>query len=181
MFGLKVSSSLLLGVVLAGGGHFPAQAAAVPGDPPKGVELKDVERGEARLLTSSTSGEGRLPQTAATRLPYHCVASVDRPHNSNTTRATINVHFDTRCRRVAPNLSTEGALYRSRWYGWEHLTTRRGTKSNSRHLRVVAPKSCRPGDRHRYRGQARFYVSGPEGRGSAHVYNQNDSEITCRG
>jgi hypothetical protein len=173
-------ASLLTAHVLATGVLFavalPASAAPEPGEEPAGVVLEDVDRGSVSL-----TGENRTLSAAAVRLPYTCRASVDYPHNSHTTSRTINVHFDTNCARVAPNLSTEGALYRSRWYGWEHLTTSRGNKTNSRKLRVVAPKGCNPGDRHRYRGQARFYVSGPEGRGSAHVYNQNDDEITCRG
>ncbi len=67
---------------------------------------------------------------------------MDYPHNSHTTTGTINVHFDTECRQVAPTLSTEGTLSRSRWYGWEHLSTGKGGKANARKLRVVAPKSC---------------------------------------
>ncbi|MGX2994330.1 hypothetical protein JNUCC64_08535 [Streptomyces sp. JNUCC 64] len=118
---------------------------------------------------------------AAPRLPYLCRASVDYPHNSHTTPGTINVHFDTKCGQVAPNLSTEGSLSRSRWYGWEHLTTGKGRKSHTRSLRVVAPKGCKKDTWYRYKGQARFYVSGPQGNGSAHVYNQNDSEIKCTG
>jgi hypothetical protein len=174
------TASLLAAHVLATGALFgvaiPASAAPEPEGNPAPVVLEDVDRGSVGL----SGGNGAI-SASAVRLPYNCRASVDYPHNSHTTSRTINVHFDTNCARTAPNLSTEGALYRSRWYGWEHLKTSRGSKTNSRKLRVVAPKGCNPGDRHRYRGQARFYVSGPEGRGSAHVYNQNDDEITCRG
>lgn len=170
-----LSAHLLAGGVILGAA-IPASAAPEPDRKPTPIVLEDVDRGSVDLAP-----ENRALSAAAVRLPYTCRAIVDYPHNSHTTSRTINVHFDTNCARTAPNLSTEGSLYRSRWYGWEHLTSRRGNKTNSRKLRVVAPKGCNPGDRHRYRGQARFYVSGPEGRGSAHVYNENDSEITCRG
>ncbi len=122
-----------------------------------------------------------MSASAAKRLPYLCKATVDYPHNSHTTRGTINVHFDTKCSQVAPNLSTEGTLSRSRWYGWEHLSTGKGGKKNTKSLRVVAPKGCKKDTWYRYKGQARFYVSGPQGNGSAHVYNQNDKEIKCTG
>ncbi|MBW5251424.1 MULTISPECIES: hypothetical protein [Streptomyces] len=59
------------------------------------------------------------------------------------------------------------------------MKTSKGGKKNTRKLRVVAPKGCKAGTKYRYKGQARFYVSGPQGKGSAHVYNQNDSEIKC--
>ncbi|MFE2164921.1 hypothetical protein ACFXB3_07575 [Streptomyces sp. NPDC059447] len=118
-------------------------------------------------------------RTMAPKLPYLCTGAVDYPHPSRTADYTINVHFDTKCRMTAPNVSTEGSLSRSRWYGWEQLKTAKGSRTNTRSLRVVAPKSCEPGAKHRYKGQARFYVSGSQGKGSAQVYNQNDSEITC--
>ncbi|MGW4372922.1 hypothetical protein ACWEJ7_04570 [Streptomyces albidoflavus] len=120
------------------------------------------------------------PGARAPKLPYVCRGEVDYPHSSHTKNYTINVHFDTACKRVAPNLSTEGSLSRSRWYGWEHLKTAKGAKKGTRKLRVVAPKGCKAGTKYRYKGQARFYVSGPQGKGSAHVYNQNDREITCK-
>ncbi|MEV7027460.1 hypothetical protein [Kitasatospora sp. NPDC093558] len=155
---------------------------AQPGDDTADGDETAV-RGEA-VLGADDATASDAPDTVglqAANLPYFCLAKVDYPHNSHTTRSTINVHFDTNCRQVAPNLSTEGALYRSRWYGWEHLTTSRGGKSNSRSLRVVAPKHCSKDSWYRYRGEARFYVSGPQGRGSAYVYNQNDKEIKCTG
>ncbi|SHG80140.1 hypothetical protein [Streptoalloteichus hindustanus] len=176
-----LAAPLLVGVVLAASA-LPASAAETETttEQPAPVVLEDVDKGSVDLTEDGHGGKAPMG-AAARRLPYLCKASVDYPHNSHTTTRTINVHFDTKCGRTAPNLSTEGSLYRSRWYGWEHLTTKSGNKSNSRNLRVVAPKGCKPGTKYRYRGQARFYVSGPEGRGSAHVYNQNDSEITCRG
>lgn len=149
-------------------------------EPDQPVPTEDAILGEDDLTEDGGAGAAGL-QAAGPRLPYLCRASVDYPHNSHTTRSTINVHFDTRCGQVAPNLSTEGTLSRSRWFGWEHLSTGKGVKTNTRTLRVVAPKLCTKDTWHRYKGQARFYVSGPQGNGSAHVYNQNDSEIKCTG
>jgi hypothetical protein len=137
------------------------------------VETGDAVRGQASL--TETDREARAP-----KLPYLCSGKVDYPHSSHKKNYTINVHFDTACKMVAPNVSTEGSLSRSRWYGWEHLKTAKDSKSNTRKLRVVAPKGCKAGTKYRYKGQARFYVSGPQGKGSATVYNQNDSEITCK-
>ncbi|MGC5398642.1 hypothetical protein ACPXCP_23255 [Streptomyces sp. DT20] len=136
------------------------------------VETGGAVRGQAGL--TETGPEARAP-----KLPYLCSGKVDYPHSSHTKNYTINVHFDTACKMVAPNVSTEGSLSRSRWYGWEQLKTSKGGKKNTRKLRVVAPKGCKAGTKYRYKGQARFYVSGPQGKGSAHVYNQNDNEIKC--
>ncbi|MFJ3516444.1 hypothetical protein [Streptomyces sp. NPDC090131] len=141
------------------------------------VETGDAVRHTADLVGSVS--QAAATRTGAPKLPYLCAGSVDHPHASRTAAYTINVHFDTKCRMTAPNVSTEGSLSRSRWYGWEQLKTANDSKANTRALRVAAPKSCEAGSKHRYKGQARFYVSGPEGKGSAHVYNQNDSEITC--
>lgn len=137
-----------------------------------------VETGDAVRYTAGLA-ETAGTHTKAPKLPYLCEGEVDYPHPSHTTEYTINVHFDTKCRMTAPNVSTEGSLSRSRWYGWEQLKTAKGSKANTRSLRVVAPKSCKAGTKYRYKGQARFYVSGPQGKAEAHVYNQNDSEITC--
>ncbi|MER8222455.1 hypothetical protein ABTZ58_18065 [Streptomyces sp. NPDC094143] len=152
-------------------------------EPDQQLPTGDAVLGEAELGAddpAEASGAAGF-RAAAKRLPYLCKASVDYPHNSHTTKGTINVHFDTKCGQVAPNLNTEGSLSRSRWYGWEHLTTGKGGKKNTKSLRVVAPKGCKKDTWYRYKGQARFYVSGPQGRGSAHVYNQNDKEIKCTG
>lgn len=138
------------------------------------VETGDAVRGQAALM--ETGSDERVG-----KLPYLCSGEVDYPHSSHTKGYTINVHFDTQCKMIAPNVSTEGSLSRSRWYGWELLKTSKGRRTNTRELRVVAPKGCKAGTKYRYKGQARFYVSGPQGKGSSHVYNQNDSEISCRG
>ncbi|WP_151898169.1 hypothetical protein [Streptomyces sp. C8S0] len=198
--GLRIIRSVSA-VTLAAGIAFTTGGTALAADPlPAAAEGTDTTEvidiaeadlplptGDAALaeqdLTeeATASAAAGLVSAAAKRLPYLCKASVDYPHNSHTTRSTINVHFDTKCGQVAPNLSTEGTLSRSRWYGWEHLSTGKGGKKNTRNLRVVAPKGCKKGTWYRYKGQARFYVSGPQGRGSAHVYNQNDKEIKCTG
>ncbi|NJP50955.1 hypothetical protein HCJ93_12955 [Streptomyces sp. SBST2-5] len=153
-------------------------------EPDQQVPTGDAVLGEAELAADGAAGESgafAVRAAAAKRLPYLCKATVDYPHNSHTKKGTINVHFDTKCGQVAPNLNTEGTLSRSRWYGWEHLATGKGGKKNTKSLRVVAPKGCKKDTWYRYKGQARFYVSGPQGRGSAHVYNQNDKEIKCKG
>ncbi|MEU6523904.1 hypothetical protein ABZ892_14035 [Streptomyces sp. NPDC046924] len=152
-------------------------------EPDQQLPTGDAVLGEEELSADdATTVAGAVGvQAAAKRLPYLCKATVDYPHNSHTTKGTINVHFDTKCSQVAPNLNTEGTLSRSRWYGWEHLSTGKGGKKNTKSLRVVAPKGCKKDTWYRYKGQARFYVSGPQGKGSAHVYNQNDKEIKCTG
>ncbi|MEV0302209.1 hypothetical protein [Streptomyces prasinus] len=150
-------------------------------EPDQELPTGDAVLGEEELSADDTTADAAGVQAAAKRLPYLCKASVDYPHNSHTTKGTINVHFDTKCGQVAPNLNTEGTLSRSRWYGWEHLSTGKGNKKSTKSLRVVAPKSCKKDTWYRYKGQARFYVSGPQGKGSAHVYNQNDKEIKCTG
>ncbi len=198
--GLRVIRSVSA-VTLAAGIAFTTGGVALAADrfrlPPRApdttevIDIAEADRplptGDAVLAEEDLTEDGTAPAAAgllgaaAKRLPYLCKASVDYPHNSHTTRSTINVHFDTKCGQTAPNLSTEGTLSRSRWYGWEHLSTGKGGKKNTRSLRVVAPKGCKKGTWYRYKGQARFYVSGPQGRGSAHVYNQNDKEIKCTG
>lgn len=152
-------------------------------EPDQQLPTGDAVLGEEELSADdATTVAGAVGvQAAAKRLPYLCKATVDYLHNSHTTKGTINVHFDTKCSQVAPNLNTEGTLSRSRWYGWEHLSTGKGGKKNTKSLRVVAPKGCKKDTWYRYKGQARFYVSGPQGKGSAHVYNQNDKEIKCTG
>ncbi|CAL9437785.1 hypothetical protein [Streptomyces sp. enrichment culture] len=154
-------------------------------EPDQLLPTGDAVLGEGELTEDGGAAEWSeavsLRAAAAKRLPYLCKASVDYPHNSHTTKGTINVHFDTKCGQMAPNLNTEGSLSRSRWYGWEHLSTGKGNKKKTKSLRVVAPKGCKKGTWYRYKGQARFYVSGPQGKGSAHVYNQNDKEIKCAG
>ncbi|WP_031078968.1 hypothetical protein [Streptomyces sp. NRRL WC-3742] len=191
---------LAAGIAFTGGGAavaadgLPADAVGTDttevteiNEPDQVVPTEDAVQGEVDLVAAdddpvAPGGAGLAAAAAgAPSLPYLCRASVDYPHNSHTTPSTINVHFDTRCRQVAPNLSTEGTLSRSRWFGWEHLSTGKGGKANTRDLRVVAPKGCAKDSWYRYKGQARFYVSGPQGRGSAFVYNQNDTEIKCTG
>lgn len=186
--------TLAAGIAFTSGGVAAADGP-LPGDTEgtdttEVVEIAEPDRllptGDAVLGAQELGGATEAPGamgvlSAAKRLPYLCRASVDYPHNSHTTKGTINVHFDTKCGQVAPNLSTEGTLSRSRWYGWEHLSTGKGNKRNTKSLRVVAPKGCKKGTWYRYKGQARFYVSGPQGKGSAHVYNQNDKEIKCTG
>ncbi|EDY45191.1 hypothetical protein [Streptomyces sp. SPB074] len=162
--------SILVIAALAAFALLPGQGTAVADGPV--VETGDAVRGQADLTET-----GR--QAKAPKLPYLCSGKVDYPHSSHTKNHTINVHFDTAGKMVAPNVSTEGSLSRSRWYGWEQLKTSKGAKKNARTLRVVASKGCKAGTKYRYKGQARLYVSGPQGKGSAHVYNQNDSEIQC--
>jgi hypothetical protein len=111
--------------------------------------------------------------------PYSCTGKVDRPHQSHTVPGMINVHFDTKCARPAGSLFTEGALYRSSFWGWEEVAKGEGAKANTRKLRVVAPRPCDRNSNYRYRGAARFYVTGPEGAGVANVYNQTARGITC--
>ncbi|MFJ7250661.1 hypothetical protein ACIQWA_39305 [Kitasatospora sp. NPDC098652] len=191
------SVALAAGIAFAGGGvaaaadELPADAVGTEttevveiAEPDQVLPEEEATFGEGDLVSAddaTASGVADVQVAAAARLPYLCRASVDYPHNSHTTPSTINVHFDTKCGQVAPNLSTEGTLSRSRWYGWEHLATGRGGKVNTRTLRVVAPKRCTKDTLYRYKGQARFYVSGPQGRGSAGVYNQNDTELKCTG
>ncbi|MFI1965521.1 hypothetical protein ACH429_15650 [Streptomyces pathocidini] len=152
-------------------------------EPDQQLPTGDAVLGEEELSADDATSDLDVvdSRAAAKRLPYLCKAAVDYPHNSHTVKGTINVHFDTKCGQVAPNLYTEGSLSRSRWYGWEHLSTGKDGKESTRSLRVVAPKGCKKGTWYRYKGQARFYVSGPQGRGSAHVYNQNDKELKCTG
>lgn len=198
--GLRVITSMTA-VTLAAGIAFTVGGSAVAADQLPAdaegtatAEVIDITEPDQQLPTGdAVLGEGELSeddavasgavalQAAAKRLPYLCKASVDYPHNSHTTKGTINVHFDTKCGQAAPNLNTEGTLSRSRWYGWEHLSTGKGGKKDTKNLRVVAPKACKKNTLYRYKGQARFYASGPQGKGSAHVYNQNDKEIKCAG
>lgn len=154
-------------------------AVAADSQEGSGPEPGQVEATDDAMLGEADLADGSPLLRSGKYLPYNCRAQVDYPHRSYTTRSTINAHFDTNCGSKAPNLSTEAKLSRSCWYGWEHLTTRKGSKSNTYKMRVVTPKACKPGTWYKYKGQARFYVSGPRGKGSAFVYNQNDKEIRC--
>lgn len=89
------------------------------------LETGDAVRHTADLVGSVS--QAAATRTGAPKLPYLCAGSVDYPpHASRTAAYTINVHFDTKCRMTAPNVSTEGSLSRSRWYGWEQLEDGQG-------------------------------------------------------
>ena len=109
-----------------------------------------------------------------------CEGGIDWPHISGTKGVTytVNTHLDGVCRGIPSAHSIEGSLYRSRWYGWEHLTSGRVSKATPK-LHLYLNKKCNPGDWYKYRASGRFYAMVGKTRWSRSFYNQNQSEFKC--
>ncbi len=110
-----------------------------------------------------------------------CTGGIDYPHISGNSPApyTINTHLDQVCRVVPSQSSIEGSLYRSRWFGWEHLVSGQATKIATAKWSLFLNKGCTPGDWYRYRAAGRFYALAGTTRWSVSFYNENPSEIKC--
>ncbi|MFD0733095.1 DNRLRE domain-containing protein [Planotetraspora mira] len=53
--------------------------------------------------------------------PWGCGAFVPYVHRSHTNPHVVNVHADLKCKAKVPLYSIRVRLYRSRWWGWEHI------------------------------------------------------------
>lgn len=110
-----------------------------------------------------------------------CTGGIDYPHISGNSPQpyTINTHLDQYCRAVPSQSSIEGSLYRSRWFGWEHLTSASDAKAGTPKWSLFLNKGCAPGDWYTYRANGRFYALVGTTRWSVNFYNQNPSDIKC--
>jgi hypothetical protein len=110
-----------------------------------------------------------------------CTGGIDYPHISGNSPApyTINTHLDQACRAVPSQSSIEGSLYRSRWFGWEHLVSGQDAKAGKPKWSLFLNKGCARGDWYKYQATGRFYALVGTTRWSVSFYNENPSEIKC--
>ena len=146
-------------------------SGAVPSAPGVGADRPTAPADAVRARAPLASERGGASP------PYGCTARVGLPRETGP--GTVTVRFSTRCRRVPAALSAEGALYRSAPWGWEEIGTVSGRKAKAGTLIVDVAVRCDRETGHRYRGAAAFLVAGPEGSGSANVFNQTSDRIVC--
>ncbi len=167
------SLAVMLAAVLASAA-FAAPASAAD------RELSPVSIPPDEGVFAPTQEYQATPPGQGNPQPYAsvCRSSIDFPHISGTTPYTINVHYDGVCRLPPTAHSVEGSLSRSRWYGWEHLASARDSRPRLK-IRVVTPKSCKPGEIYDYRGNGRFYALVNGRSWAVSNYNQTPSPIKC--
>lgn len=70
--------------------------------------------------------------------------------------------------------------YRYRWYGLERLGGKDGGPKATDYLRITVAVDCVPGERYRYRTEARGRAVIAGETYTASVYEENNTEITCK-
>jgi hypothetical protein len=191
MRNVSVRTRLAGGVALAAGAlllAMPVAAEAAPAGSDSGTPLVAADSGvraETLDLVEQSPPPGGVSPTAVEKAAAVgasvCTGGIDYPHISAQSPQpyTINTHLDQNCRAVPSQSSIEGSLYRSRWYGWEHLVSGQDTRPGEVKWSLFLNKSCTPGDWYQYRANGRFYTLVGTTRWSVDFYNENPSEIKC--
>ncbi|MFC7744271.1 hypothetical protein ACFQXA_29940 [Nocardiopsis composta] len=124
---------------------------------------------------------GRRRTRAPRGLGQHLPGEIDYPHVSGTKGVTytINTHLKGKCRAKPSTHDIAGSLYRSRWYGWEHLKSDGVSKAKAS-LQLNLNKKCKPNTWFKYRASGRFYAKIGKTTWSRSFYNQNPKEIKCK-
>lgn len=72
--------------------------------------------------------------------PAGCKGSTNYPHKS---RNEVSVHARMDCRSSVTRVETLTAIYRERWWGWEHLISGSAARNNASTSGPATPhKSC---------------------------------------
>lgn len=178
--GVLVAGALVLAVPVAAeaaqGGSGDPGATLVSAD--SGVKAETLD-----LVQQPPKSGGVSPgaQKAAAAGASACTGGIDYPHISGNSPQpyTINTHLDQNCRAVPSQGSIEGSLYRSRWFGWEHLTSASDAKAGKPKWSLFLNKGCTRGDWYKYQATGRFYALVGTTRWSVNFHNENPSEIKC--
>lgn len=110
-----------------------------------------------------------------------CGVKVNFPHPSDTTPAQIHTRVVSFCKVLSVQSNQVSATtYRNRWYGLERLGGRDGGPKATDNLRITVAVDCVPGEQYRYRTEARGRAVIAGETYTASVYEENNTEITCK-
>ncbi|GAA1100551.1 hypothetical protein [Nocardiopsis composta] len=180
-------ASLVIGFVLFGAPVANADSTGGESAAPSGGEpLVPAEAGPQAEVLPLEAETGGLPQGGDELAPRAasasiCQGEIDYPHVSGTKGVTytINTHLKGKCRAKPSTHDIAGSLYRSRWYGWEHLKSDGVSKAKAS-LQLNLNKKCKPNTWFKYRASGRFYAKIGKTTWSRSFYNQNPKEIKCK-
>jgi hypothetical protein len=149
--------------LLAAGVSLPVGAAAYSDDRP--IAPASAVHAEAVLTTDD----------AGIDAPYGCTGQVGRPRVG--TQGRVSVRLTTDCAQAA-EIRVRATLYKRVSWGWKEIATGARTVT-AREVSFAVREPCEPGTSTRYRGVARFTVTGPAGWGGASIYNESLHRIAC--
>ena len=129
------------GAVVEGAGQPVLDLASTVDDGPG-----EEDGAESFLATVPTAGAAIV-----------CAVQTQNPHKSRHVAGTANVVGTNSCPRSVAFQSIRVSLYRSRWYGWEHLDTNKNSCWNCPAVRQNAAGRCRGGSDYYY-GESYHYV-----------------------
>ncbi|MBB6171963.1 hypothetical protein HNR23_002023 [Nocardiopsis mwathae] len=153
----------------------PESEAMVPADAGPLAETLPLEADSGGVPQG-----GGEPSTRAASASI-CQGEIDYPHVSGTKGVTytINTHLRGRCKAKPSTHNIAGSLYRSRWYGWEHLKSD-GVSGAKAKLQLNLNKKCKADTWYKYRASGRFYAKVGKTTWSRSFHNQNPKEIKCK-
>ncbi|MGQ0574582.1 MAG: hypothetical protein ACT4RN_10315 [Pseudonocardia sp.] len=121
------------------------------------------------------------PEFATAKPNQLCGVRVDDPHPSRTTSAQIHTRVESFCKVLSvQSNSVSATTYRYRWYGLEQIGRESAGPRATDKLRVTVAVNCTPGERYRYRTEARGHAVIAGETYTAGVYEENNTEIACK-